>query len=326
MILDYASLFGGLAILLIAGDILVRGSVGMAQTFGIPTLVIGLTIVAFGTSAPELVISIRAAVGGEGGIAIGNVVGSNIANVLLVLGLPALIATTQCGERGSTKNAVFMIAVTLVFIMFCYFPPLGRPAGVALLVLLVLFLAESARSAMRARRDGASECEVEEELLGEVDALPKEIWVATLFIFAGLIALPIGANFTIDGAVSIARSWHVSEATIALTIIALGTSLPELATTLMSAVRGQAAVAVGNVIGSNVFNLLAIMGTAAVISPIAVPAEMMQFDIWAMLGTSVLLLLFTAMAVTLRRPAGLALTVAYASYIALVFYFGKMAA
>ena len=325
MILDYASLFGGLAILLVAGDILVRGSVSLAQSFGIPAIVIGLTIVAFGTSAPELVISLRAALEGAGGIAVGNVVGSNIANVLLVLGLPSLLAATHCGEEGSVKSAIFMIAVSLVFILFCYFPPLGLPAGLALLFLLIIFLAESVRSAHRARREGRAARDAGEELLEEVEGLPKEIWLASLFVFAGLIALPAGANFTIDGAVSIARSWHVSDAAIALTIIALGTSLPELATTLMSAVRGQAGVAVGNVIGSNIFNLLAIMGTVAVITPVSVPAEIMSFDIWAMLGASVLLLLFAAMSVTLKRVSGFALVAIYGGYIALVFLLGRMA-
>jgi len=324
VILDYASLFGGLAILLVAGDILVRGSVSMAQAFGIPTLIIGLTIVAFGTSAPELVISLRAALEGSGGIAIGNVVGSNVANVLLVLGVPSLIAATHCGEEGTRKSAVFMIAVTLVFILLCYFEPLGRAAGIALLFLLVIFLGESVRTARRARRAGRSQADLEEEFLGEVEGVPKEIWVATLFIFAGLIALPAGANFTIDGAVAIARSWHVSDAAIALTIIALGTSLPELATTVMSTVRGQTAVGVGNIIGSNIFNILAIMGTTAIVAPVSVPDEIMSFDIWAMLGASLLLLVFAAMSITLRRSSGIALVLAYAGYIALVFALNRM--
>ena len=152
MLFDYISLAGGLVVLIIAGDVLVRGSVGVAQRLGIPNLVIGLTIVAFGTSAPELVISLKAALEDAGGIAIGNVVGSNIANVLLVLGMPALIAATPCGEDGATRNAMFMVAVTIVFIGLCFFTPIGLTAGIVLLVLLAMFLTASTITARRHRK------------------------------------------------------------------------------------------------------------------------------------------------------------------------------
>lgn len=323
MLIDYASLFGGLALLLIAGDVLVRGAVSIAQYLGIPALVIGLTIVAFGTSAPEFVVSLRAALNGSGGIAIGNVVGSNVANVLLVLGLPSLLVVTRCGEDGITRSSVFMIAVTLIFILFCYTGTITRPAGLALVVLLLIFLSESLRVARRARRERrAAEIDDFEDDTGNV---PNDVRLAVLFLIAGLVALPGGAHLTIDGAVAIARNWSVSETAIALTIVALGTSLPELATTMMSAVRGHTGVALGNVVGSCIFNLLAILGVTAVITPIPVPDEIMSFDIWAMLAASLVVLLFAVFSVTIRRPTGLALIVGYIGYIVLVFHTGSAA-
>ncbi|MBB4301154.1 cation:H+ antiporter [Rhodobium orientis] len=320
MLLDLASLFGGLAILLIAGDVLVRGSVSLAQRLGIPSLIIGLTIVAFGTSAPEFVISVRAALDGAGGIAIGNVVGSNVANVLLVLGLPSILAATYCGDEGVTRSASFMIAVSLVFALFCYFGVIDRAAGVMLLALLVIFLTASVNVARKARRDRRrNELEAIDD---EVGGVPSRLAVAIFFLVAGLAALPVGAQLTINGAVSIARAWHVSDTAIALTIVALGTSLPELSTTLMSAVRGHTGVAVGNIVGSNIFNLLAIIGATALIAPIAVPAEIVSFDIWAMLATSVLILLFAAFSATIGRVTGIAMTAGYALYIVIVFQIG----
>ncbi len=321
MLIDYASLFGGLALLLVAGDVLVRGAVSVARHLGIPGLVIGLTIVAFGTSAPEFVVSLRAALEGSGGIAIGNVVGSNVANVLLVLGLPSLLVATHCGEDGITRSTIFMIAVTLIFILFCYTGTITRPAGIALVFLLVLFLSASLRVARHARRQ-RRESEID-SFEDETGSIPGDLRLAVLFLVAGLMALPGGAHLTIEGAVAIARSWSVSETAIALTIVALGTSLPELATTMMSAVRGHTGVALGNVVGSCIFNLLAILGVTALITPIPVPDEIMSFDIWAMLAAALLVLLFAAFSVTIRRSTGLALIAAYIGYIVVVFQTGS---
>jgi cation:H+ antiporter len=334
MLFDYISLAGGLVVLIIAGDVLVRGSVGIAQRLGIPNLVIGLTIVAFGTSAPELVISLKAAMEGAGGIAIGNVVGSNIANVLLVLGMPALIAATPCGETGATRNALFMVAVTIVFMALCFFTPIGLTAGVILLALLGVFLAASTMMAQKHRKEqkaiaaasagaAASEIEVEDDDgLDDVEDVPDSVWIALAYIVLGLVGLPLGAHFTISGATSIATSWGVSEAVIGLTVIALGTSLPELATTVMAAIRQHGAVAIGNVIGSNVFNLLAIIGITAVIVPIDVPQEVLKLDIWVMLACAILLTILAGMRICLGRVSGAVMTTAYCVYIATVYVLG----
>ncbi|MEP3276001.1 MAG: calcium/sodium antiporter [Stappiaceae bacterium] len=327
--LDYVSLIGGLILLLIAGDVLVRGSVGIAEQLNIPPIVIGLTIVAFGTSAPELVISLRAALNDAPGIALGNVVGSNITNVLLVMGVPALIAQTDCDEKGSFRTAVFMLAITVVFIALCQFSPLTMASGIALLALLTLYLLDNVRASRRARavhRENASIATTQEnhELIDGVEGVPHRPGLAILFVFVGLIGLPLGAHFTIEGATALARSWGVTETVIGLTVIALGTSLPELATTLMAIARKQGAVGLGNVIGSNIFNLLAIVGTTAVVVPIAVPAELLRFDVWVMLGVTVLLFLFAWLKVKIGLTIGLALVTAYAIYIYLVFVTGHV--
>ncbi len=338
--LDYLSLIGGLTILLVAGDVLVRGSVAVAQRFGIPSLVIGLTIVAFGTSAPELVISLRAALDGSPGIAVGNVVGSNIANVLLVMGVPALIAATSCRQNGARRNAVFLTVVTIIFIAMCTFEPLGRPMGIVLLSLLALFLYNSVHEMRKARKSrkesmkmaactpdpccvddaesNAEACEAE-GFLDDVESIPDGLPLAAFMMIIGLVGLPVGGHLAIEGAVAIARQWGVTETAIGLTVIALGTSLPELATTVMAVRRNHSAVALGNVIGSNVFNLLAILGTTAAIVPIAVPPEIMEFDIWVMLATTVLLMLLAVFRITLGKPAGLALVGGYIAYIVVVF-------
>lgn len=331
MLFDYISLAGGLVVLIIAGDVLVRGSVGVAQRLGIPNLVIGLTIVAFGTSAPELVISLKAALKGASGIAIGNVVGSNIANVLLVLGMPALIAATPCGERGATRTAVFMVAVTLVFIALCFYSPIGLESGILLLALLAVFLGGSTIAAQRHRKAAKAAADAgkvsaedadEEDMLDDVDDVPDSMVIAGVYIVLGLVGLPLGAHFTINGATSIATAWGVSEAVIGLTVIALGTSLPELATTVMAAIRQHGAVAIGNVIGSNIFNLLAIIGITAVVVPIDVPQEVLKLDVWVMLACAVLLTALAGFKICLGRISGFVMTAAYALYIASVYMLG----
>jgi len=318
-------------LLVLAGDVMVRGAVGVAEALGVPAIVIGLTIVAFGTSAPELFISLNAVFGDASGIAIGNVVGSNVANVLLILGIPSLIAVTSCDEPGALRSAFFMMGVSVIFAILCATGELNLASGGILLALLAFFIADTARMVLSARKlqqSGAgSSDEIEEDdpamdLLEDVDGVPSNNLIAVLFLVGGMIGLPAGAHFTIDGAVNLAREWGVSEAAIGLTIIALGTSLPELTTTVMAAIRGQGAVAIGNVIGSNIFNLLAIMGITAVIVPVEIPPEILVFDIWAMLMSTALLLVFTMYKLEISRPLGITFVVFYISYIYLVFQTG----
>ncbi|KZL21593.1 Inner membrane protein YrbG [Pseudovibrio axinellae] len=321
MLFSYAALLGGLALLIFAGDLLVRGAVSIAQALGIPTLVIGLTIVAFGTSAPELFISLKAALDGVSGVAIGNVVGSNIANVLLVLGVPALIAATPCNESGAQRNALFMLVVSVIFTALCFMGTLNFYAGIALLALLLIFLADSVRATKKHRKENRAGCkanETEEDEL-DVESVPENKAIAAVFLILGLIGLPLGAQLTITGATDVASSWGVSDAVIGLTVVALGTSLPELATTVMAAIRKHSGVALGNVIGSNVFNLLAIMGITVTVIPIPVPEQILVYDIWVMLACALLLYIIAAKRLCLGKVWGICLTAAYVAYIYVVF-------
>ncbi len=284
----YAGL--GLLILLLAGDALVRGAVNVSLRLGVPALIVSLTVVAFGTSAPELLISVSAVLDNAPGIALGNVVGSNIANILLVLGVPALAAgglhTSKCETR---KSYLQMLGVTVLFIAVCFLEPLGWLHGLVLLAVLALILRDQTRDALAHRNGTLCEPKIE-DLEGADPEMPG--WKIAVFLALGLIGLPLGAELLVDNSIDIARRFGVSETVIGLTLIAIGTSLPELATTVMAALRKQADVAIGNVIGSNIFNLLAIIGVTALVGRIPVDPTFFRFDLWVMLGAALLLIPF----------------------------------
>lgn len=303
----------GLVILLLAGDALVRGAVNLSLRLGVPALIVSLTIVAFGTSAPELLISIQAIMDGVPGLALGNVVGSNTANVLLVLGVPALLATLHTSECHTRNSYLQMLAATLLFIVLCFCGDLTRGDGFILLAALTAMLLYAGRSAMKHRKSACMVTENEEDVEG---ADPSMTWPKILFFLGlGLIGLPLGANLLVEGAVNIARDFGVSETAIGLTLVAVGTSLPELATTVMAALRRQAEVALGNVIGSNMFNLLAIIGVATMVGPIPVEPEVLKFDLWIMLGASLLLIPFVFFKRDITRPWGIGLFTLYIVYV-----------
>jgi cation:H+ antiporter len=309
--MDYVILVIGLAGLVVAGDFLVRGAVGLAERFGIPPLIIGLTIVAMGTSAPELLVSVQAAFEGVPDIAIGNVVGSNIANILLVLGVPALIAVTSCKEDGLIRSTVFMLGASLLFATFALSGRLVLWHGVVFLALLTVFLFMSYRAASA----GAGPDAASLETIDGVEGVPHSLWMAIGFFLIGVIGLPFAAAATVDSASSIARSLGVPEVIIGLTIIAIGTSLPELVTTIIAAIKGQAAVGVGNVIGSNIFNILFILGVTSTITTIPIAEQIMRFDLWVMLASSALLLPFVLGRRSIGKLTGLAFLALYAIYL-----------
>lgn len=315
----YLTLVAGIVLLLIGGDVLVRGAVSLAVRLDIPTLVIGLTIVAFGTSAPELVISLRAALAGSSGIAVGNVVGSNIANIFLVLGVPALIAATNCDQPFIKRNMLYVIGASLVFITLCFNGPLTFWHGAILFGLMVAFLVESGRRA--AQRSDAATVIGEEaiELIDGVSGVPHRNWSIVLFLAIGLVGLPIGAQMTVSSASEIARNFGISEAAVGLTLIAVGTSLPELATTLAAAIRGQCGLALGNVLGSNLFNILAIMGLTAMVVPVPVPDVIKSVDIWVMLAAALAVSPFVLRRSCISWRAGIVFVGCYLLYIAFVF-------
>lgn len=312
----------GLLILLLAGDALVRGAVNLSLRLGVPALIVSLTIVAFGTSAPELLIAINAVHDNADGIALGNVVGSNTANILLVLGIPAMLATLHTSQCNTRKNYIQMLMASVLFIALAFCGTLTIWSGMVLLAALSLFLIGAFREA-RSHRNGCcgAEVEGEEELLEVLEEADPDLpwWKILTYLALGLIGLPMGADLLVDNATIIARMYHISETVIGLTLVAVGTSLPELATTVMATLRRQADVALGNVIGSNMFNLLAIIGIATFVGPISVDPEFLEFDLWVMLGASLLIFPFVFWGKDITRRWGVLLTGLYLAYLAILF-------
>ena len=298
----------GLIVLLVAGDLLVRGAVNFSLKIKIPAFIVSLTVVALGTSAPELLVAIRAILDNSPGIALGNVVGSNIANVFLVLGIPALIAGINTRECNTRKNYVFMMTATVIFLSLAFIGNFSLPQGILFLILLFLFLLITARDTLK-MQDKISNLEVE-------NADPNLVfWKIILFLSLGFIGLPIGADILVTNSSLIAKSYGLSDEVIGLTLVALGTSLPELATTLMAALRKQAEVALGNVIGSNIFNLFAIVGITTMFGDIPIASSFFNFDFWIMFGAGIVLFPFVYMRVNINRLWGAFLTLTYAAYL-----------
>ena len=299
----------GLVTLLLAGDFLVRAAVNLALRLGISALVVSLTVVAFGTSAPELLIVLSAMADDAPGLAMGNIVGSNTANILLVLGLPALAAGLYTTGFDTKKVFIFMILATVLFIILAFMGPFSWWHGGLMLAVLAAILLDQAWTARRVSRVAVAT----EDLNGVDTSIPG--WKITLYLLFGLVGLPLGAKVLVVNAEIIAREFGVPETAIGLTLIAVGTSLPELATTTVAAIRRQADVALGNVIGSNMFNLLAIIGIAALVGPIPVADEFLRFDLWVMLAASFLLIPFVFFGRNITRIWGVALTLLYMAYL-----------
>jgi cation:H+ antiporter len=289
--------------------------VNLSLRLGVPALIVSLTIVAFGTSAPELLISVNAILDNAPGLALGNVVGSNTANVLLVLGIPALMATMHTSECRTRKTFNFMIAATVLFIALAFRGVFDWISGIILLGGLGYVLADAFCDAKNHRNACKTGADVEEPEGADAD-MPG--WQIAVFLVLGLVGLPLGAGLLVDNATMIALAYGVSDTVIGLTLVAIGTSLPELATTVMAALRRQADVALGNVIGSNMFNLLAIVGITSLIGPIRVDPEFLRFDLWVMLAASLLLIPFVYLKMDINRVWGIVLTALYCLYLAVV--------
>lgn len=310
--IDALELLGGLVYLLVAGDFLVRGSLALARRADISPLAVGLTVVAFGTSAPELVVSVQATLVGHPAISLGNVVGSNTANVMMVLGLPALLRPILEKNVSSRAELVLMLLVSLAFALLCSTGPLLPSHGLILLLGLGLYVMRAWR---RGRENGQGESEAAE--LERPLGLPQRRRMIVAFLVFGLIGLPVGAELAVHGAVGLAGRFGVSEAVIGLTIIALGTSLPELATTLVAAMQRQAEIGIGNVVGSNLFNILAIMGVTAVVAPepLTVPPSFPGFELPVMVGAAALLTWLVGVRGRIGRKTGAALLTGYLVYV-----------
>lgn len=309
-------LVGGFIYLLAGADLLVRGAVALANRANVPPIVVALTIVALGTSLPELVVSVQAVLAGYPGIVLGNVVGSNIANVLLVAGVSAIVFPLAYPGGSIGRDSAVMIGVTLFFISLCLKDALAQPAGFALLAALVIVLIPTIRDAARAQKSAEGQPRAVSAL-----GLPTRKRLISLFIILGLIGLPTGAHLVVKGTVQIALSMGVSETVVGLSIVAFATSLPELATTVVAAYKKETEVAIGTIIGSNVFNLLAIMGIATLASPwpIDIPQNFPRFDLPVMLLSALLISGFAVFKRPIGRVAGFAFTALYIGYISVLF-------
>ena len=321
MLNDLLLVGAGLVLLFVGGEGLVRGSVAMAGRLGVSKLLIGLVIVGFGTSTPELLVSVRAALDGAPEIALGNVVGSNIANVLLIVGLAALITPILGWDRTAVREAMVATFAALVALVLVQGQVISRVEGIAMLAVLVGYLFASY---WLERRDRMAKT-----VLPEVEAFEgipqRHPWLAPLLALAGIAALVFGADMLVEGAVSIARDFGVPDAVIGLSLVAVGTSLPELATAIIGALRRQSEVVLGNVIGSNIFNILAILGVTVVIQPIEVSPRFRSIDTPVMLGASLLLLALLFAAPKVGRRWGALMLVVYAGYMACLFLGGVQA-
>ena len=289
--------------LFVGGEALVRGSVNIARRMAISPLVIGLTVVGFGTSTPELLVSVQAALRGAPDIAVGNIIGSNIANILLIVGLTALVWPIKISGAGLRRDTAFMVLAGLVLVPLFALGEIGRLAGITLVAGLVLYLVWTFLKPTQGAADDESEIS------------PSLVLISLLWVGGGLAALMFGAQFLVEGAVSIARDFGVSEAFIGLTIVAVGTSLPELATSLIAAFRRQSEIAIGNIVGSNIFNVFGILGVTAVISPIPVASRFLTFDLPIMIAVSLVLTGFLLARPQIGRGVGALMLLGYAGYV-----------
>lgn len=314
-------LLGGLLLLVLGGEFLVRGAVRVAERFGVSPLVIGLTLVGFGTSAPELVTSVRAALAGAPGIAYGNITGSNIANILLIAGLSALIAPIAVQSAALRRDGGVLLGATAVFALLAVAVPVTRTAGLA----FVLALAAYVWFAIRQERTPAAEHGALYEkaaALEHVDpAVSPEatarlpVWRPLATALGGLALVIGGGGLLVDGAVELARLMQVSETVIGLTVVAVGTSAPELATSVAAALRRQGEMAFGNIIGSNIYNLLGIGGATALIAPSDVPQRIAAFDNPVMLAVTLVFLALAWTGLRLSRREGAVLLTGYGAYV-----------
>lgn len=304
----------GLVLLLAGAEFLVKGAAGLATRLGISPFLIGLTLVGFGTSSPELVASLEGALQGYPGIAIGNVVGSNIANILLILGISGLVFPLVCDRDALKRDGTMMLIAAAAMAAVCVYGFLSREAGLAFLAALAVYLVYTYRADKKGK-DGAGAlhaAEAEFVTSGRTMGVVIELAMAA----GGLVALVIGASLLVDASVEIATKLGVSESVIGLTLVAVGTSLPELATSVLAAFRKKADIAIGNVIGSNIFNVLGIAGVVAVVKPISIPGDIASFDVWVMVAASVLFMIFAWSGARIGRIESLLLVLGYGAYVA----------
>jgi cation:H+ antiporter len=310
-------LIGGLVLLVLGAEWLVRGASSIATRLGIAPIVIGLTVVAFGTSAPEMAVSVGASLSGNADVSLGNVVGSNIFNILFILGISAVFSGLAIEQRLIRIDIPLLTVISFITLGLALNGSFGRIEGAVFFVALLVYTAWLIRNARRESK--AVEAEYESEVASlEGSTAQKPLLVQIFFIVAGLALLVLGAGWLVDAATEIAKSLGVSDLVIGLTIVAAGTSLPELATSVTAAIRGQRDIAVGNVVGSNIFNLLAVLGASAAISKdgVAVADAALRLDIPVMIAATIVLIPICWNGFQIKRWEGILLAVFYFAYVA----------
>lgn len=321
---DYLFLAAGFVLLVLGGELLVKGAVDVAKKFGMSPLLIGITLVGFGTSSPELVTSVQASLVGSPGIAVGNIVGSSISNIFLIIGVAAIIMPLTVHAHSLRRDGAVVLLSALAFTLLAFIYPLDRMVGAGFVLALFAYLTYAYMQEMKIANGGHTaaydKAEAIEEILGEQnDPKPTDALISTpiamLMAVAGLAIIIFGGKLLVDGAVGIARAWGVTETVIGLTIVAVGTSMPELVTSVIAAIRKHTDVAVGNVLGSNIYNVLGIGGLTGLIAPTEIPTEIVFFDNPVMVAASILLLTFAFIGGQVSRFQGFFLLACYATYL-----------
>lgn len=308
----------GLIVLIVGADLLVRGASRLAAAFGVSPLAIGLTIVAIGTASPEIAVSLKAAASGQGDLTLGNVLGSNIFNILFILGVTSIVAPIVIAEQLIRKDAPIMLGVSLLTLTLAVDGNLGWLDGVLLLIGLIIYTVFALKQSRAENSDVQNE--YAEEFAEKQPRTAKQTSINFGFIFVGLALLVLGSNWLVDSATQIAKVLGVSELVIGLTIVAVGTSLPEVATSVIAAIKGESDIAVGNAVGSNIFNLLGVLGIGALVAPdgVAVASRVLQFDLPVMVFVALVTLPIFYIDNRVSRIEGGLLLAYYAVYIAYV--------
>jgi len=315
----YMYLIFGFILLLIGGETLVRGSVAIAQRLKVPPLIVGIVLVGLGTSAPELVTCIEAALKGVPDMAIGNIVGSNIANIFLVVGVGSMFAPIVTPVRAFKRDSLALFMATVIFVSVCFYGSLNMVTGISFLILLAIYITYSCLSEKK-WQNAQYDKSIEEVVFTEKKQLKREGLSFNLALTFGGIALTVlGAKLLVANASILAQEFGISDALIGLTIVAIGTSLPELTTAVIAGLRGHSDVALGNIIGSNIYNILGILGSTALIQPLTIPAEIMNFDIYILMGATLMMILVPLRKKCISRGEGFIMMTLYFGYLYVLF-------
>lgn len=316
MIANILLILLGFALLIKGADFLVDGSSSIARKFHIPQIIIGLTIVSIGTSMPEMFVSLTSSIEGYSDMAMGNVIGSNVCNLLLILGLSTVIRPVKFQKETRLIEIPMCLGISIVFMILCNIGEgINRIDGIILLALFAIFITYTIIMGLKGEKFDKEDNEEDEKTVKDIP-----VWKSILYVILGIIALKFGGDFTVDNAVIIANHFHISEQIISLTILAIGTSLPELVTSVTAAIKGNSDIAIGNIIGSNIFNMLFIIGSTSLIKPISYSLSY-NIDMWILLGGTLLLSLFPIIPPKnkMNRPNGAIYLALYAIYMVIMF-------